>query len=95
MVGSLADEHIPILATVTPLRSFEEADYLAHEVPEVEIPAAALAVMEKAGRRSARDTGLELAVDLLREARSLVDGVVLTVGDADAAAIGPLLAAVS
>jgi methionine synthase I (cobalamin-dependent)/5,10-methylenetetrahydrofolate reductase len=95
MTGSLADEHIPILATVTPLRSFEEADYLAHEVPEVSIPAATLTAMERAGRRGARETGLQLALALLREARPLVDGVILTVPDGDPAAIAPLLAAVA
>jgi homocysteine S-methyltransferase len=93
MAGSLADEHVPILMTVTPLRSFEEADYLAHEVPEVNIPAPTLAAMERADRRLARDTGLELAVGLLREARSLVDGVVITMADGDPAAACTLLAA--
>ena len=95
MAGSLADEHVPILLTVTPLRSFEEADYLAHEVPEVNIPAGTLAAMEQAGRRSARDTGLDLAVDLLREARSLVDGAVITMTEGDLAAARTLLAAAS
>ena len=95
MTGSLADEHIPVLATVTPLRSFEEADYLAHEVPDVSIPAATLTAMERAGRRSAGETGLELAAALLREAKPLVDGVVLTVTDTGPAALGALLAAVT
>ncbi|MBO0776522.1 MAG: methylenetetrahydrofolate reductase, partial [Actinobacteria bacterium] len=94
MAGSLADEHVPILLTVTPLRSFEEADYLAHEVPEVNIPATTLAALEEADRRSARDVGLSLSVSLLREARSLVDGVVITMADADPAAARSLLAAV-
>jgi methionine synthase I (cobalamin-dependent)/5,10-methylenetetrahydrofolate reductase len=93
MAGSLADEHVPILLTVTPLRSFEEADYLAHEVPEVNIPGSTLAAMERAGRRSARGTGLDLAVALLREARSLVDGVVVAMTEGDLAAARALLAA--
>lgn len=93
MAGSLADEQVPILLTVSPLRSFEEADYLAHEVPEVIIPGSTLAAMERAGRRSARDTGLALAVDLLREARPVVDGVVLTMTEGDAPAAAALLAA--
>ncbi len=94
MAGSLADEHIPILATVTPLRSFEEADYLAHEVPEVNIPAGTLAALERAARRSAAEVGLELAVGLLREARSVVDGAVITM-TGDLAAARALLAAVT
>jgi homocysteine S-methyltransferase len=82
---------VPVLASVAPLRSFEDADYLAHEVPDVAMPAATLRAMERAGRAAARATGLRLAADLLAEARPLVDGVVLTAPDGDAAALGPLL----
>jgi methionine synthase / methylenetetrahydrofolate reductase (NADH) len=94
LAGALADTHVPILASVSPLRSFEEADYLAHEVPDVNIPAATLRAMERAGRRAARETGLDLAVCLLREGRPLVGGVVLAAAGGDAAALAPLLAAV-
>src|SRR5215831_793186 len=83
---------VPVLACITPLRSFEEADYLAHEVPDVSVPPATLRAMESAGQAAARATGLRLAADLLAEARPLVDGVVLTMQEGDAAALGPLLA---
>jgi methionine synthase / methylenetetrahydrofolate reductase(NADPH) len=83
---------VPVLACITPLRSFEEADYLAHEVPDVTVPAATLRAMEGAGQAAARATGLRLAAELLAEARPLADGVVLTTPDGDAAALGPLLA---
>jgi methionine synthase / methylenetetrahydrofolate reductase (NADH) len=83
---------VPVLACITPLRSFEEADYLAHEVPDVNMPAAALRAMEYAGQAAARATGLRLAADLLAEARPLVGGVVLTMHEGDVAALGPLLA---
>ncbi|HYA51679.1 MAG TPA: methylenetetrahydrofolate reductase, partial [Streptosporangiaceae bacterium] len=83
---------VPVLACITPLRSFEEADYLAHEVPDVSVPAATLRAMEGAGQAAARAAGLRLAADLLAEARPLVDGVVLTTPEGDAAALGPLLA---
>jgi methionine synthase I (cobalamin-dependent)/5,10-methylenetetrahydrofolate reductase len=95
MVEALADTRVPILLSVSPLRSFEEADYLAHEVPEVSIPAGTLRAMERAGRRAARETGLDLSLGLLREGRPLVNGVVLTAARGDAAALAPLLAAVS
>jgi len=95
MVEALADTRVPVLLSVSPLRSFEEADYLAHEVPEVNIPAGTLRAMERAGRRAARETGLDLSLGLLREGRPLVNGVVLTAARGDAAALGPLLAAVS
>ena len=83
---------VPVLACITPLRSFEEADYLAHEVPDVNMPAATLRAMECAGQAAARATGLRLAADLLAEARPLVGGVVLTMHEGDVAALGPLLA---
>jgi homocysteine S-methyltransferase len=82
---------VPVLACITPLRSFEEADYLAHEVPDVNVPATTLRAMESAGP-AARAAGLRLAADLLAEARPLVDGVVLTMPEGDAATLGPLLA---
>jgi methionine synthase / methylenetetrahydrofolate reductase(NADPH) len=95
MVAALAAEEIPVLVSVAPLRSFEEAEYLAHEVPDVNIPAGTLRALERAGRADARATGLKIAADLLSEARSLVDGVVLTAADDDPALLDPLFAAVS
>jgi methionine synthase / methylenetetrahydrofolate reductase(NADPH) len=86
---------VPVLACIAPLRSFEDADYLAHEVPEVSMPAATLRAMERAGPAAARATGLRLAADLLREARPLVEGVLLTAPEGDVATVGPLLAALA
>jgi homocysteine S-methyltransferase len=92
MAAALAADDVPILLSVAPLRSFEEADYLAHEVPDVSIPPDALRAMERAGRGAARTAGLELAAELLREARPLVSGVILTAPDNDATALAPLVA---
>jgi homocysteine S-methyltransferase len=93
MAAALAADDVPILLSVAPLRSFEEADYLAHEVPDVSIPPDTLRAMEKAGRGAARTAGLELATELLREARPLVSGVILTAPDNDATALAPLVVA--
>jgi homocysteine S-methyltransferase len=98
MAAALAATGLPVLASIAPLRSFEDADYLAHEVPEVNMPAATLRAMERAGGAgptAARATGLRLAADLLAEARPLVEGVVLRMPDGDVAALGPLLAALA
>jgi homocysteine S-methyltransferase len=84
---------IPLLLSVTPLRSFEEADYLANEVPGVSIPPEVLRIMERAGRGAARAAGIDLAAALVREARDLVRGVIVTAAEDDAAGLGPLLAA--
>ncbi len=93
VVKALEDEDIPLLLSVTPLRSFEEADYLAHEVPGVTIPPDTLRQMERAGRGAARAVGTDLAADLLRHARKLVSGVILTAPDDDLTPLIPLIAA--
>jgi homocysteine S-methyltransferase len=84
-------EAAPLLASVRPLRSFAEAEYLAHEVPDTAVPAAALRVLEHAGDGAAA-AGVELAAELIRGMRSLVDGVVLALPD-DGRAAGGLLGA--
>jgi len=86
-------EKVPLLLSVTPLRSFEEADYLTNEVPGVSIPPEVLRIMERAGRAAARAAGIDLAAALVREARDLVRGVIVTAAEDDAAGLGPLLAA--
>jgi homocysteine S-methyltransferase len=93
LTDALSGTGVPLLLSVAPLRSFEEADYLANEVPGVTIPNSTLEALEKAGRGAARAAGLELAADLLSKARPMVRGVVLTAPDDDPAAILPLLSA--
>lgn len=78
IVDELASERVPILLCVQPLSSFEEADYLAHEVPDMHISASTLLAMERAGTDASR-TGVDLSADLIQRARPLVSGVVLTV----------------
>ncbi|GLY70886.1 bifunctional homocysteine S-methyltransferase/methylenetetrahydrofolate reductase [Amycolatopsis taiwanensis] len=80
MLAELSNEDIPVLMAVSPLAGFAEAEYLAHEVPDVRIPRAALSALETAGDRG-REVGLELARALLDEARPLVQGVVLVMRD--------------
>jgi homocysteine S-methyltransferase len=91
LVSALDGTGVPVLLSITPLRSFEEADYLAHEVPGVTIPPSTIEALDNAGRGAARAVGLELAAGLLAKARSQVSGVLLTVSDDDASALAPLL----
>ena len=91
LVEALDGTGVPLLLSVTPLASFEDADYLAHEVPGVTIPSATLDVMERAGRSGGRAAGLDLAASLLAKARPLVSGVILTAPGDDPAALAPLL----
>jgi homocysteine S-methyltransferase len=91
LVEALDGTGVPLLLSVAPLTSFEEADYLAHEVPGVTIPGSALDTMERAGRSAGRAVGLELAAALLAKARPLVGGVILAAPGEDPAALAPLL----
>jgi homocysteine S-methyltransferase len=91
LVEALDGTGVPLLLSVAPLNSFEDADYLAHEVPGVTIPSATLDVMERAGRSGGRAAGLDLAASLLAKARPLVSGVILTAPGDDPAALAPLL----
>ena len=91
--GEVGGETAPLLLSVSPLRSFEEADYLANEVPGVTIPPDALRALERAGRGAARAVGIDLAAGLLRDARKLVSGVIVTATEDDPAGLTPLLAA--
>jgi homocysteine S-methyltransferase len=84
-------EPVPLLAAVRPVTDYAEADFLAHEVPDTEVPGVVLDVLARAGGE-ATEAGVELAVELLRGLRSLVDGVVLAL-PADWAAADRLLAA--
>jgi methionine synthase / methylenetetrahydrofolate reductase(NADPH) len=95
VVEALDGTGVPLLLSVAPLTSFEEADYLAHEVPGVTIPAATLEAMERAGRSGGRAVGLELAATVLAKARPLVSGVILAVPGDDPTALGPLLEALA
>ena len=94
LVEALDGTGVPLLLSVAPLTSFEEADYLAHEVPGVSIPGSTLDAMERAGRSGGRAVGLELAANLLTKARPLVGGVILTAPGDDPAALAPLIEAI-
>lgn len=91
LVAALDGTGVPLLLSVSPLRSFEEADYLAHEVPGVTMPADTMDALEKAGRGAARAVGVDLAVQLLGKARPLVSGVLLATADDDVASLVPLI----
>jgi methionine synthase / methylenetetrahydrofolate reductase (NADH) len=91
LVAALDGTGVPLLLSVSPLRSFEEADYLANEVPGVTMPADTLDALDRAGRGAARAVGLDLAGQLLGKARSLVSGVLLAAPEDDVASLVPLI----
>jgi len=85
MAAELGAAEVPVLLALAPLRSFAEAEFLAHEVPGVTIPRATLRALERAGAGAAA-AGLDLAAELAAQAAGLVQGVVLRY-DGDLAAL--------
>jgi methionine synthase I (cobalamin-dependent)/5,10-methylenetetrahydrofolate reductase len=73
------DAGVPVLLALAPLSGFDEADFLAHEVPGVTIPEQTLRALERAGG-SAAAVGLDLAAGLAARAAALAQGVVLRFG---------------
>lgn len=68
---------IPVMASLWPLASFRDAEFLANEVPGVRVPPEVIDRMEEAQRRgpdAAREEGLEIAGTILKEIRPLVAG---------------------
>jgi len=69
-------DSVPVLVTISPLTSFQEAEYLAYEVPDVTIPVNTLDTLRRA-RTGAATAGLELAAELMAEVRALAKGIVI------------------
>ncbi|MBO0713975.1 MAG: methylenetetrahydrofolate reductase, partial [Acidimicrobiales bacterium] len=69
----LGQATVPMLATVTPLRDLHHAEYLRHEVPDTAVPERLVERMAHAGD-GAPEVGLEIACELLSEARDLMQG---------------------
>jgi len=63
----------PVLLGILPLHTARHAEFLHHEVPGITIPDHVRAAMHAAGERGA-EVGLEMALALLGEMRSLVQG---------------------
>jgi 5,10-methylenetetrahydrofolate reductase len=83
---------VPVLVSVAPLNSFEEAEYLAHEVPDVIIPPYTLTALERAGQ-TAPQVGIELAVTLAAQLKNMANGIVISAGAGGVGAVQQIMAA--
>jgi methionine synthase / methylenetetrahydrofolate reductase (NADH) len=82
---------IPIIAGIWPLASLRNAEFLANEVPGVQIPPAVIERMRLAqeqGIAAARAEGVTIAAEMVEAVKDLVQGVQVT---APAGRIGPAL----
>jgi methionine synthase I (cobalamin-dependent)/5,10-methylenetetrahydrofolate reductase len=67
---------IPVFLGILPLHSFRHAEFLHHEVPGIHIPLEQRERMRKAGDK-AQEEGIQMAKELLLQAKDLVSGVYL------------------
>jgi homocysteine S-methyltransferase len=82
---------IPIVAGIWPLASLRNAEFLANEVPGVQVPQTVLERMRVAqehGTAAARAEGVAIAAEMVEAVKDLVQGVQVT---APAGRIGPAL----
>ncbi len=70
----LGPSPIPIILGILPLQSFRQAEFLLNEVPGIAPTEETLDRMQAAGPNG-RQEGVKMARELLREVRSLIDGV--------------------
>ena len=67
---------VPLLIGILPLQSFRHAEFLHNEVPGIQVPDWIRQRMHDAGNEGQK-VGVELARELLAEARDLANGVYL------------------
>ncbi|PYV18138.1 MAG: bifunctional homocysteine S-methyltransferase/methylenetetrahydrofolate reductase [Acidobacteria bacterium] len=71
---------IPVIAGILPLGGQGEAEFLNNEVPGMSIPEAMVARLQAAGSPEAgRRAGIEIARELVRQVRGMVEGVQVSV----------------
>jgi homocysteine S-methyltransferase len=92
IVAGLAGVEVPVLVTVMPLRTYEETEFLAHEVPDAHIPTALLQAMKDRTNDPVL-TGRALAAELIREVRTFAQGIVLGVRETEPGDLDHLLKA--
>jgi homocysteine S-methyltransferase len=86
----IADLHLPVALGVLPLRTARHAEFLHNEVPGIDIPADIRARMvasaggedgdaaaREAAKRAQAEMGVEVAVELVERAKSMVAGIYL------------------
>ncbi len=77
ILDALEDLHIPILAAIWPLVSLRSAEYLANEVPGIQVPEEVVERMRHAQQRGpdgAREEGVSIALEVCEAIRDRVDG---------------------
>ncbi|MGA9365075.1 MAG: bifunctional homocysteine S-methyltransferase/methylenetetrahydrofolate reductase [Bacteroidota bacterium] len=66
----------PLMLGLLPLRGYKHAEFLHNEVPGINIPEKTREKMRTAGEKAAT-VGVQLAIEFLREAKAMIQGVYL------------------
>ncbi|MBI4858859.1 MAG: bifunctional homocysteine S-methyltransferase/methylenetetrahydrofolate reductase [Candidatus Riflebacteria bacterium] len=75
-LNQISDCRIPVLVGILPLASYRNAEFLHNEVPGMQIPERIRERLRLAGSdERAREVGIEIAQEALRESRAMVQGV--------------------
>jgi methionine synthase I (cobalamin-dependent)/5,10-methylenetetrahydrofolate reductase len=75
-LGRTSHLRFPLMLGVLPLRSYKHAEFLHNEVPGINIPENIRERIRGAGDKAA-SVGVQLAIEFLREAKAMVQGVYL------------------
>jgi methionine synthase I (cobalamin-dependent)/5,10-methylenetetrahydrofolate reductase len=89
---------VPIVASVWPLTSLRNAEFLANEVPGVEVPTSIIERMRKSqehGSATARAEGVAIAAEMIAAIKELVQGVQVSAAGGRVAAALEVLKSVS
>lgn len=75
-LGAIESIRIPVLAGIWPLTSYKNAEFMNNELPGVTVPDDIMRRMRdtESGERALQE-GTEIAVEILRELRTRIDGV--------------------
>jgi homocysteine S-methyltransferase len=73
----IEDMNLKLLLGLMPLRSARQAEFLHHEVPRIDIPKHVRERLAGLSKEDAPKYGVEVAQNLLIEAKALVDGAYL------------------
>lgn len=92
LVDQLERPQLPILLGVMPLRDFEHAEYLHHEVLDAQLPPAVLERMRRAGPHGVQ-AGRDIATELVASIGAAVQGLVISPATTNCAEIAETLRA--
>ncbi|MBC8044188.1 MAG: methylenetetrahydrofolate reductase, partial [Rhizobacter sp.] len=73
-INSKLGTNCQLILGILPLRSYQHADFLHHEVPGIDVPHWIRERLHRADKKDAPKVGAELSGDFLRQAKPMVQG---------------------